>query len=69
MVDRERHAKPDLTCEIAWGEALAFAGVNTSGLLLSQLDRLIIPHVRPLEDLATFGVLGVIAGSLYRVLQ
>ena len=66
---RERHAKPDRTCEIAWGEALAFAGVNASGLLLIQLDRLIIPHVRPLEDLATFGVLAAIAGSLYRVLQ
>jgi O-antigen/teichoic acid export membrane protein len=66
---RERHAKPDRTCEIAWGEALAFAGVNASGLLLVQLDRLIIPHVRPLEDLATFGVLAAIAGSLYRVLQ
>jgi O-antigen/teichoic acid export membrane protein len=66
---RERHAKPDRTSEIAWDEALAFAGVNASGLLLVQLDRLIIPHVRPLEDLATFGVLAAIAGSLYRVLQ
>jgi O-antigen/teichoic acid export membrane protein len=66
---RERHTKPDRTSEIAWGEALAFAGVNASGLLLVQLDRLIIPHVRPLEDLATFGVLAAIAGSLYRVLQ
>jgi len=66
---RERHAKPDRTYAIAWGEALAFAGVNASGLLLIQLDRLIIPHVRPLEDLATFGVLAAIVGSLYRVLQ
>jgi hypothetical protein len=66
---RERHAKPDRTCEIAWGEALAFAGVNASGLLLVQLDRLIIPHVLPVEELATFGVLAAIAGSLYRVLQ
>ncbi len=66
---RERHAKPHRTCEIAWGEALAFAGVNASGLLLVQLDRLIIPHVRPVEELATFGVLAAIVGSLYRVLQ
>jgi O-antigen/teichoic acid export membrane protein len=66
---RERHAKPDRTCEIAWSEALAFAGVNASGLLLVQLDRLIIPHVLPVEELATFGVLAAIAGSLYRVLQ
>lgn len=25
---RERHAKPERTCEINWGEAVAFAGVN-----------------------------------------
>ncbi|HET9040277.1 MAG TPA: hypothetical protein VFN40_08910 [Gemmatimonadales bacterium] len=66
---RERHAKPERTCEIAWGEAVAFAGVNASGLLLVQMDRLIIPHVRPVADLATFGVLAAIVGSLFRVLQ
>ena len=66
---RERHAKPARTCAIAWGEAVAFAGVNASGLLLVQLDRLIIPHVRPLGDLATFGVLAAIVGSLFRVMQ
>ena len=66
---RERHAKPERTCEINWGEAVAFAGVNASGLLLVQLDRLLIPHVRPVEDLATFGVLAAIVGSLFRVLQ
>jgi O-antigen/teichoic acid export membrane protein len=66
---RERHAKPARTCAIAWGEAVAFAGVTASGLVLVQLDRLIIPHVRPLGDLATFGVLSAIAGSLFRVLQ
>jgi O-antigen/teichoic acid export membrane protein len=65
----ERHAKPERTSEIHWGEAVAFAGVNASGLLLVQLDRLLIPHVRPLEDLATFGVLATIVGSLFRVLQ
>ena len=66
---RERHAKPERTCAVVWGEALAFAGVNASGLLLVQLDRLIIPHVRPVEDLATFGVLAALVGSLYRVMQ
>jgi O-antigen/teichoic acid export membrane protein len=66
---RERHAKPARTCAIAWSEAVAFAGVNASGLILVQLDRLIIPHVRPLGDLATFGVLAAIVGSLFRVLQ
>jgi O-antigen/teichoic acid export membrane protein len=66
---RERHAKPERTSDIHWGEALAFAGVNASGLLLVQLDRLLIPHVRPVADLATFGVMAAIVGSLFRVLQ
>jgi hypothetical protein len=37
--------------------------------VLIQLERLVLPHVRPLADLALFGVLGSIAGSLFRVLQ
>ena len=52
-----------------WSEALSFAGINASGLVLVQLDRLVIPHVLPLHDLATFGVLAAIAGSLFRVLS
>jgi O-antigen/teichoic acid export membrane protein len=43
--------------------------MNAAGLLLIQLDRLIIPHVLPLHDLATFGILAAIAGSLFRVLS
>jgi O-antigen/teichoic acid export membrane protein len=64
----ERSAKPYRETEFPWGEALSFAGVNAAGLLLIQLDRLIIPHVLTLHDLATFGVLAAIAGSLFRVL-
>ena len=51
------------------GRGAAFAGLNASGLLLIQLERLVIPHVLPLADLALYGVLGAIAGSLFRVLQ
>ena len=43
--------------------------MQATGLILIQLDRLIIPHFLPLHDLATFGVLAAIAGSLFRVLQ
>jgi O-antigen/teichoic acid export membrane protein len=53
----------------AWGEALALAGVDASGLLLLQLDRLVIPWLLPLNALALFGVLSAIAGSVFRVLQ
>jgi len=59
------HPEPTLP----WGEALSFAGLQASGLLLTQLDRLMIPHVLPIRDLATYGVLAAIAGSLFRVLQ
>ena len=66
---RERHAKPHRSVEFPWREALSFAGMQATGLLLIQLERLVLPHVLPLRDLATYGVLGAIAGSLFRVLQ
>jgi O-antigen/teichoic acid export membrane protein len=43
--------------------------VHAAGLVLVQLDRLVIPHVLPVEDLALYGVLAAIVGSLFRVLQ
>jgi O-antigen/teichoic acid export membrane protein len=66
---RERHAKPHRSVEFPLNEALSYAGVQATGLLLVQLERLVLPHVLPLRDLATFGVLAAIAGSLFRVLQ
>jgi O-antigen/teichoic acid export membrane protein len=66
---RERGSKLHHGTWFPWREALSFAGLNAAGLLLVQLDRLIIPHVLPLHDLATFGVLAAIAGSLFRVLS
>jgi O-antigen/teichoic acid export membrane protein len=65
----ERMTKPAGEDSFPWSEALSFAGMNAAGLVLVQLDRLIIPHVLPLHDLATFGVLAAIAGSLFRVLS
>ena len=65
----ERAAKPYRETWFPWAEALSFAGLNAAGLVLVQLDRLIIPQVLPLHDLATYGVLAAIAGSLFRVLQ
>jgi hypothetical protein len=66
---RERHAKPHRSIAFPWSEALAVAGLNAAGLLLIQIERLLLPHLLPLRDLATFGVLGAIVGSLFRVLQ
>lgn len=66
---RERSARLERESAFPWREALAYAGLNAAGLLLVQLERLVIPHVLPLHDLATYGVLAAIAGSLFRVLQ
>jgi hypothetical protein len=66
---RERAGRPSGRAEFSWSEALAFAGLNASGLLLIQLERLVLPHVLPLADLALYGVVGAIAGSVYRVMQ
>jgi len=66
---QERERNEDQGAGFPWYEAVSFAGMNAAGLLLIQLDRLIIPHVLPLHDLATFGVLAAIAGSLFRVLS
>jgi hypothetical protein len=38
-------------------------------MLFIQLERLVLPHVLTVADLALFGVLGAIAGSVFRILQ
>jgi O-antigen/teichoic acid export membrane protein len=69
LLFRERGSKQAQQRSFPWSEALSFAGLNAAGLVLIQLDRLIIPRVLPLSDLATYGVLAAIAGSLFRILQ
>ncbi len=66
---RERHGKPQRESGFAWKEALSFAGLEVAGLTLVQLERLVIPHVLPMTEMATFGVLAAIVGSLFRVMQ
>jgi hypothetical protein len=65
----ERETKAYRGSPFSWPEAFSFAGVNAAGLVLIQLERLVIPHVLPLQDLATYGVLAAIVGSLFRVFQ
>jgi O-antigen/teichoic acid export membrane protein len=59
-------AKP---AAVPWAEAAALAGMSAAGMLFIQLERLVIPHLLPPADLALFGVLAAIAGSLFRLLQ
>jgi len=54
---------------VPWSEALVLAGVSGAVMLFVQLERLVIPNVLSVADLALFGVLGAIAGSLFRLLQ
>jgi O-antigen/teichoic acid export membrane protein len=69
MLLSESKFRPPSGTSFPWGEALSFAGLNAAGLLLVQLDRLVIPQVLTVHDLATYGVLAAIAGSLFRVLS
>ncbi len=69
LVLREPQPEPRPAFVIPWGEAFALAGVSAAGMLLIQLERLVIPYVLPVADLALFGVLGAVAGSLFRLLQ
>ena len=68
LVLRERRSV-NATAAIPWSEALVLAGVSGAVMLFVQLERLVIPHVLSVADLALFGVLGAIAGSLFRLLQ
>lgn len=54
---------------VPWRDAWSLASTNASVSIMTQLDRLIIPYVLPLGNLATYGVLSSVAGSLFRVVQ
>jgi hypothetical protein len=69
LVLRERRGARAGAVAVPWNEALVLAGVSAAGMLFIQLERLVIPHVLTVADLALFGVLGAIAGSLFRLLQ
>lgn len=67
---RERRGASSPTAPaVPWNEAFVLAGVSAAGMLFIQLERLVIPYVLTVADLALFGVLGAIAGSLFRLLQ
>ncbi len=57
------------TNSVVWSRAMSFLGINGSVLLLLYLERLLIPHLLGLADLATFSLLAITVGSPYRLLQ
>jgi len=62
----ERYERPS---EDFWSDSLAIAGNRGAGLILSQLERLIIPRLLGIEQLAQFGVLATLMGSPYHILH
>ncbi len=52
-----------------WGESLPLMGLNAAGLLLVQLERLMVPKLLGLRELAHFSILAVLVGSPFRILQ
>jgi hypothetical protein len=52
-----------------WGDAGSFFFIQVAGSLIYQMDRLLIPRVLSIQDLALYGVLASVAGSPFRMLQ
>ena len=67
---RERHASRQVGRQrFRWMLALLLAGVSCSVQLMAQLERLVIPKLLSLEDLAVFSVLAAIVAAPFRMLQ
>ena len=54
---------------ISWREALTILTFNGALLIMMHIERLIVPKVLSIETLATLGVLMIVAGSPFRMLQ
>ena len=52
-----------------WPEALLLTGTATAAQLLAQLERLVIPKVLTIEELAVFSVLASVVISPFRLLR
>jgi O-antigen/teichoic acid export membrane protein len=54
---------------ILWREALTILTLNGAMLMMMHIERLAVPKVLSMETLATLGILMIVAGSPYRMLQ
>lgn len=67
---RRVHEDEDVAGEpYQWREALSYYLAASATAFLPQIERLFIPRVLSLEDLAVFGVLAALVISPYRMLQ
>jgi O-antigen/teichoic acid export membrane protein len=67
ILARERPRGPSAPHSLM--EGLSLLGITAAALILMQLERLLIPRLLTLEDLATFAVVATLAGSPFRMLQ
>jgi len=54
---------------IPWRESITILGFSAAVLIMSLLERLIVPKVLSIEALATLGVLMTLAGSPFKILE
>ncbi len=66
---RRRRREPGPFEPFDWKEALSYAGVHLAAVVLTHLERLLIPGLLSLEDLATFAVLAAVTIAPFRMLQ
>jgi O-antigen/teichoic acid export membrane protein len=68
LLRRDREP-PGAPAPYPWRESLSAAGVHASGLVLIQMERLVIPTTLGVGELATFAVVAALVGSPFRMLQ
>lgn len=65
----ERGEAQRASAPFTWHEGLTIVGGQAAQILMIQLERLVIPMLLAIADLATFAVLAAIVGSPFRILQ
>lgn len=66
---KEALRRERLVEEFPWQDALFYAGMQSAGILLLGLERLLVPVLLSLADLATLGVLSAVALAPFHLLE
>jgi hypothetical protein len=67
---RVARGEPDAATEpFAWSEALSYFTAASATAFLPQIERLVLPGVLSIDDLAVFGVLAALVIAPYRMFQ
>lgn len=63
------HQLSEVTASVLGREGFALIGFQLAVMLMLQLERLLIPHVLSMVDLAKYAAVSAVAGAPFRVLQ